>query len=140
MQSSGSQADSVKETVKLRPCLPSANEEKRRRTPLSQSRWSVERAIAAKLASGDAPTKRARTGMNAAFARPDGAQRTSTRHGFFRACPAARWRSQLMFGSDYPFREGSEAAEGLAAYDFSDADRASINRQTALRLMPRLAG
>ena len=48
--------------------------------------------------------------------------------------------SQLMFGSDYPFREGSEAAEGLAAYDFSDADRASINRQTALRLMPRLAG
>ncbi len=45
-----------------------------------------------------------------------------------------------MSGSDDPFREGSEAAEGLAAYDFSDADRASINRQTALRLMPRLAG
>ena len=43
--------------------------------------------------------------MNAAFARPDGAQRTSTRHGFFRACPAARWRSQLMFGSDYPHYE-----------------------------------
>jgi predicted TIM-barrel fold metal-dependent hydrolase len=48
--------------------------------------------------------------------------------------------SQLMFGSDYPYREGVEAAEGLAAYDFNDADRASIDRQTALRLMPRLAG
>lgn len=48
--------------------------------------------------------------------------------------------SQLMFGSDYPYREGVEAAEGLAAYDFNDADRASIDRQTALRLIPRLAG
>ncbi len=48
--------------------------------------------------------------------------------------------SQLMFGSDYPYREGVEAAEGLADYGFSDADRASIDRGTALRLMPRLAG
>jgi predicted TIM-barrel fold metal-dependent hydrolase len=48
--------------------------------------------------------------------------------------------SQLMFGSDFPFRDGVEAADGLAAYDFSDADRASIDRQTALRLMPRLVG
>jgi 6-methylsalicylate decarboxylase len=48
--------------------------------------------------------------------------------------------SQLMFGSDYPFREASEAAEGFAAYDFGAADRASIDRETALRLMPGLAG
>jgi 6-methylsalicylate decarboxylase len=47
--------------------------------------------------------------------------------------------SQLMFGSDFPFREGVEASEGLAAYKFSDADRASINSGTALKLMPHLA-
>jgi predicted TIM-barrel fold metal-dependent hydrolase len=48
--------------------------------------------------------------------------------------------SQLMFGSDYPYREGIEAVEGLNDYPFSDADRVSINRETALRLMPHLAG
>jgi predicted TIM-barrel fold metal-dependent hydrolase len=48
--------------------------------------------------------------------------------------------SQLMFGSDYPFREASEAVEGLDSYGFSVADRASINRQTALQLLPRLPG
>jgi predicted TIM-barrel fold metal-dependent hydrolase len=48
--------------------------------------------------------------------------------------------SQLMFGSDYPFRHGIEAMEGLDAYGFSDADKASINRATALKLMPELAG
>jgi 6-methylsalicylate decarboxylase len=48
--------------------------------------------------------------------------------------------SQLMFGSDFPFREAIEAARGLEAYGFSAADRVSIDRQTALRLLPRLAG
>ncbi len=48
--------------------------------------------------------------------------------------------SQLLFGSDYPYREAVEAANGLAAYPFSDAERTSINRETALRLMPGLAG
>jgi 6-methylsalicylate decarboxylase len=48
--------------------------------------------------------------------------------------------AQLMFGSDFPFREGVEAMEGLDGYSFSDAERTSINRTTALRLMPRLAG
>lgn len=47
--------------------------------------------------------------------------------------------SQLLFGSDYPFRQATEAAHGLAKYDFTDADRASIDGQTALRLMPHLA-
>jgi predicted TIM-barrel fold metal-dependent hydrolase len=48
--------------------------------------------------------------------------------------------SQVMFGSDFPYREATEAAEGLAAYGFSAADRASIDWQTARGLMPRLAG
>jgi predicted TIM-barrel fold metal-dependent hydrolase len=47
--------------------------------------------------------------------------------------------SQLMFGSDFPFRKGIEAADGFAAYKFTDAERASINSGTALSLMPRLA-
>ena len=46
--------------------------------------------------------------------------------------------SQLMFGSDYPYRDGIEAADGLDDYGFSVADRVSINRGTALRLMPGL--
>jgi predicted TIM-barrel fold metal-dependent hydrolase len=49
--------------------------------------------------------------------------------------------SQLMFGSDFPFREGAEASAGFAAYGaFTDADRAAINFGTALKLMPNLAG
>jgi predicted TIM-barrel fold metal-dependent hydrolase len=48
--------------------------------------------------------------------------------------------SQLIFGSDFPYRGAIEAANGLDAYGFSAADRASINRETALRLLPRLVG
>jgi predicted TIM-barrel fold metal-dependent hydrolase len=48
--------------------------------------------------------------------------------------------SQLMFGSDFPFRDAIEAVHGLDAYRFSAADRSSINRENALRLLPRLAG
>jgi predicted TIM-barrel fold metal-dependent hydrolase len=47
--------------------------------------------------------------------------------------------SQLVFGSDYPYRQATEAAEGLGSYGFSNAERSMINRQTALRLMPGLA-
>jgi hypothetical protein len=36
-----------------------------------------------------------------------------------------------MFGSDFPFREGTEASEGFAAYKFRDADRTPINSGTA---------
>jgi 6-methylsalicylate decarboxylase len=48
--------------------------------------------------------------------------------------------SQLLFGSDFPYREAAEAADGMTAYPFSDAERASIDRDTALKLMPSLAG
>lgn len=47
--------------------------------------------------------------------------------------------SQLMFGSDFPFREGAEASAGFAAYTFSEAERAAINSGTAFKLMPNLA-
>ena len=45
--------------------------------------------------------------------------------------------SQVMFGSDYPFRPGSEVVEGLTKYGFSRADLEAIDRGNALRLLPR---
>jgi predicted TIM-barrel fold metal-dependent hydrolase len=47
--------------------------------------------------------------------------------------------SQVLYGTDFPFRDGAEVNEGLAAYGFSGADLHAINRGNALRLMPRLA-
>lgn len=46
--------------------------------------------------------------------------------------------SQLLYGTDYPFRDGAEVNAGLAAYGFSAADIRAINRDNALRLMPEL--
>jgi predicted TIM-barrel fold metal-dependent hydrolase len=47
--------------------------------------------------------------------------------------------SQVLFGSDFPYREAAEAAKGLEAYPFSAADRGSIDRGAALKLLPQLA-
>ncbi len=46
--------------------------------------------------------------------------------------------SQVMFGTDFPYRPGSEVVEGLTAYGFSAAELQAIDRGNALRLMPRL--
>lgn len=46
--------------------------------------------------------------------------------------------SQVLFGSDYPYREAIEAVEGLADYKFSEADAAVIDRGNALALMPTI--
>jgi predicted TIM-barrel fold metal-dependent hydrolase len=46
--------------------------------------------------------------------------------------------SQVMLGSDYPFREGIEAIEGLDNYKFSPADLKAIWSENAIRVMPRL--
>ena len=47
--------------------------------------------------------------------------------------------SQILFGSDFPYREAAEAAKGLEAYPFLATDRASIDRSSALKLLPQLA-
>ena len=47
--------------------------------------------------------------------------------------------SQVLFGSDFPYREAAEASKGLEAYPFSASDRAAIDRGTALKLLPLLA-
>jgi predicted TIM-barrel fold metal-dependent hydrolase len=45
--------------------------------------------------------------------------------------------SQVLFGSDYPYRTGEDHVQGLAAYGFSDAELRAIGRDNATRLMPR---
>jgi predicted TIM-barrel fold metal-dependent hydrolase len=46
--------------------------------------------------------------------------------------------SQVVYGSDYPYRTGAETIKGLMAYGFSARDLAAIGRGNAVRLMPRL--
>ena len=47
--------------------------------------------------------------------------------------------SQVLFGSDYPYRTGEDHVNGLAAYGFSAAELRAIGRGNAARLMPRWA-
>ena len=46
--------------------------------------------------------------------------------------------SHVLFGSDYPYRLGTEAVDGLADYKFKEADLRAIEYENAIRLMPRL--
>ena len=46
--------------------------------------------------------------------------------------------SQVLFGSDYPYRPGLEAVDGLADYKFSDADARAIDRDNAMKLLPNI--
>ena len=47
--------------------------------------------------------------------------------------------TQVMFGTDFPFRSARDTAQGIAKYTFTDADLAAIDRGNAIRLMPTLA-
>ena len=47
--------------------------------------------------------------------------------------------SQVLFGTDYPFRPCADEVDGLAQYGFSAAELRAIERDNALRLMPQLA-
>jgi predicted TIM-barrel fold metal-dependent hydrolase len=46
--------------------------------------------------------------------------------------------SQILWGTDYPFRFGHEYVKALAAFGFSDSDLRKIDRENALTLLPRL--
>jgi 6-methylsalicylate decarboxylase len=46
--------------------------------------------------------------------------------------------SQVMFGSDYPYRDAKEAADGLVAYKFSAADQLAIDNGNALKMFPNI--
>ena len=59
--------------------------------------------------------------------------------GAFDALLALIPLSNVLFGTDFPFRPGSEAVEGLTRYSrFSEAQRRTIARDNAERLIPRL--
>src|SRR5882672_6887979 len=47
--------------------------------------------------------------------------------------------SQVLFGTDFPFRDGAEEIGGLAAFRFAPNDLRAIERENALRLLPRLS-
>jgi len=46
--------------------------------------------------------------------------------------------SQVLYGTDYPFRGGAEVNAGIADWGFNAADLRSIERDTAMTLIPRL--
>ncbi len=46
--------------------------------------------------------------------------------------------SQVMFGSDYPYRDAKEAADGLVDYKFSAADLLAIDNGNALKMFPNI--
>ena len=47
--------------------------------------------------------------------------------------------AQIAYGTDFPFRTGTEVNDGLSAQHFVAKDLAAIERGNALRLMPKLA-
>jgi predicted TIM-barrel fold metal-dependent hydrolase len=46
--------------------------------------------------------------------------------------------SQVVFGTDFPYRTAADHVKGLAEYGFSASDLQAIDRENALRLLPRL--
>ena len=48
--------------------------------------------------------------------------------------------SQIVFGTDYPYRTAADHVKGLTDYGFSPPDLMAIDRGNAQRLMPQLKG
>lgn len=46
--------------------------------------------------------------------------------------------SQVLFGTDYPAQKSADAIAGLVAMKFSEAELNAVNRDNALKLLPRL--
>ena len=47
--------------------------------------------------------------------------------------------SQILFGTDYPYRSTADIAKGVSKCGFSTAELERINRRNALRLFPRFS-
>jgi 6-methylsalicylate decarboxylase len=46
--------------------------------------------------------------------------------------------SQVLYGTDFPYRDGAEVNDGIAAWNFSPADLRTIENETARKLLPKL--
>jgi hypothetical protein len=46
--------------------------------------------------------------------------------------------SQVLYGTDFPFRDGAEVNGGIADHGFKPDEIRSIEREVALKLIPRL--
>ena len=46
--------------------------------------------------------------------------------------------SQVLYGTDYPYRDGADVNDGIANWKFSAADLRSIENETARKLLPNL--
>ena len=46
--------------------------------------------------------------------------------------------SQVLFGSDFPYRDAKEAVDGVTAYKFSAADQLAIDNGNALKMFPNI--
>jgi len=46
--------------------------------------------------------------------------------------------SQMLYGTDFPFRDGAEVNQGIAEWKFPAADLRAIENETARKLLPRL--
>jgi predicted TIM-barrel fold metal-dependent hydrolase len=46
--------------------------------------------------------------------------------------------SQVLYGTDFPFRDDGEVNSGIAEWGFTPAERHAIERENALALLPRL--
>ncbi len=46
--------------------------------------------------------------------------------------------SQIMFGTDFPYRVAGEVVDGLGARTFTAAERMAIDRGNAMRILPKL--
>jgi predicted TIM-barrel fold metal-dependent hydrolase len=46
--------------------------------------------------------------------------------------------SQMLYGTDYPYRDGAEVNDGIAAWNFAAADLRAIENETARKLLPKL--
>jgi len=49
--------------------------------------------------------------------------------------PSGRYN---LGGTDFPFRDGAEINAGIAAYGFNPDDVRAIEREVAIKLIPRL--
>ena len=44
----------------------------------------------------------------------------------------------MLYGTDFPYRDGAEVNGGIAGWNFTAADLSAINNVTAMKLMPNL--